>query len=342
MEENHKHIVNELVTDTGFEAWVVKGCPAGDEWGQRLASQPEMKPAVEEAAHFIASMRFAHAAPPTEQKSEVWSRLQRDIHNNRRIIPMYISRRRIAAAAAITLLMAVGLWRFVYQAPETTARYETGYGQQQTVTLADGSVITLNANSVLTVTAGDDPVYSLTGEAYFDLAKSKPGHYKTVSTQAYNIVVKGTAFNVLNRPSRQVLTHVEGEIVVNFAQPVAYLAANGQVANTSTLSIAPGRSLLYHHAHQQYLNKATNTAVEKAWLQNKLIVADMPLATLSTIIEEQYGLAMTFTANDLAQRKITGTLPTNSLSDLTLAIETALSLRITQTKKGLIVAKHVE
>jgi len=341
MQPNGQYTVDDLIADPTFEAWVRQGCPSDEPWGQRLTAQPGLKPAVDQAANFITAMRFGQPPDATQQRAEVWGVLQREIHNNRRLKPLNLYRYWWAAAAAVALLVVVGLW--LYTGNTTTKQQlATGYGQQKVFTMADGSKVTLNANSTLTVLPGANPVYLLTGEAYFDLAKSKPGHYKTVRTRGYDIVITGTAFNALNRASRQKLTLVEGQVTVQFTQEVLLAQGKSPVTKSNSLKVEPGFSLTYNADNQQYFYQLSQPNTDQAWLNNQLVVHDLPLAQLAVIIQEQYGQKMLFAADGLAQRKVSGTLPTQSLQDLTSAVATALNLQITQTKKGLVVANKVE
>jgi ferric-dicitrate binding protein FerR (iron transport regulator) len=77
--------------------------------------------------------------------------------------------------------------------------YTTGIGESQTITLADGSVIDLNANSSISHKRffwTSDKKVQLRGEAFFTVAK---GDDFTVETSKGTVAVLGTQFNIIDR-----------------------------------------------------------------------------------------------------------------------------------------------
>lgn len=111
-----------------------------------------------------------------------------------------------AAAAALAVLF----W------PAPAEVYQTAPGVRETVALADGSRVELNANSKLTVRLGRDErqVTLEFGEALFAVAKD-PARPFTVQTTQGTIRVTGTVFNVSAfNPTEQVVTVLEGSVEV--------------------------------------------------------------------------------------------------------------------------------
>jgi len=77
--------------------------------------------------------------------------------------------------------------------------YTTAIGETQTITLIDGSVINLNANSSLSQKRyfwSKDKQVTLTGEAYFTITK---GDGFRVETSKGTVEVLGTQFNIRDR-----------------------------------------------------------------------------------------------------------------------------------------------
>lgn len=104
------------------------------------------------------------------------------------------ARPHLAALAAIVVLFAVSLpWLEIW----LRADYHTAVGQTQTVPLADGSTVQLNANSAIAVDldASRRSVRLLQGEAFFEIAPDATRPF-TVNTPNATINVLGTAFNV--------------------------------------------------------------------------------------------------------------------------------------------------
>jgi transmembrane sensor len=99
-----------------------------------------------------------------------------------------------AAAAAAVLVVAGG---YALLAPQPPQVYETALGKQRTVTLADGSTVQLNTNTVIEVRfrqrARD--IRLARGEAFFEVAPDKSRPF-TVYAGAGSVQAVGTAFAV--------------------------------------------------------------------------------------------------------------------------------------------------
>ena len=89
--------------------------------------------------------------------------------------------------------------------------YSTGIGEKETIVLADGSMVDLNANSTLSHKRFfwlDNKEVILKGEGYF---KITPGTGFKVQTSRGMVTVLGTEFNILDRSTFS-LTCYEGKI----------------------------------------------------------------------------------------------------------------------------------
>jgi len=115
---------------------------------------------------------------------------------------------RLTAAAAIVIV--IGSIGFIKRAaivnmffPVQMVTVSTLANQEKTVTLADGSVATLEANSTFVYPekfTGETRDVSLKGEAFFKIAKDKE-HPFTVHSPLVNTTVVGTEFNVDDKDS---------------------------------------------------------------------------------------------------------------------------------------------
>jgi len=76
-------------------------------------------------------------------------------------------------------------------------RYETLAGEQRSITLDDGSVVSLNTRTQLEVsyTAKQRNLALITGEAYFDVAKDKQRPF-VIDVGQGTVMAVGTAFNI--------------------------------------------------------------------------------------------------------------------------------------------------
>ena len=96
----------------------------------------------------------------------------------------------------------------------------TGVGQQATVTLSDGSVVTLNTDTRLRTrpAKGRRLVYLDRGQAFFRVAKD-PLHPFIVTAAGRTVTAVGTAFDVRVDDRKFEVTVVEGKVRVQDAPP---------------------------------------------------------------------------------------------------------------------------
>ena len=134
--------------------------------------------------------------------------------------------RRRALGIAAGVLAAIGTALTVF-APWTDDRrlekYFTRIGEQETIALADGSVVMLNTGGQLVVdySGSGRRVLLERGEAYFEVAKD-PKRPFTVELGIHAVTAIGTAFNVRKDPERYQVAVIEGAVALHKAtEPVS-------------------------------------------------------------------------------------------------------------------------
>ncbi len=122
--------------------------------------------------------------------------------------------RPLQAAAAVILLACLaggGGWWWV-NLPDD---YSTGVGERRVVALADGSQLSLDSNSEVTVKYArhQRSLHLLKGQARFDVAHDRS---RPFSVQAGNqrVIATGTAFNIDLAGPKVLVTLIEGHVVV--------------------------------------------------------------------------------------------------------------------------------
>lgn len=194
--------------------------------------------------------------------------------------------RRLALAAAATLLLALGTgffaWHTLYRAPS----YATETGEQRSITLEDGSTVTLNSRSriKLRFTAAERAVELVEGQALFKVAK-QPARPFVVSTGDTRVRAVGTEFDVYRKRTGTVVTVVEGRVAVarNLdistpppprTQPSSPEA--GPRIGPGELLLAAGERLVVTEAEIE-TPKAANIANATAWTDKRLVFESTPL-----------------------------------------------------------------
>jgi transmembrane sensor len=204
----------DFIQDDSFIDWF-KGKDADNDarWEAWLNAHPEKKETVESAWRFLSTLTREDRVFTDEDTQQAWGALQQTLQltgktaGQQPILAEAENRFRIwrRMAAAVALLLLTGTVYLFVQRYNQEVRYTTGYGNTQKVTLPDGSVVTLNANSTLSF----HPRWSsqqprevwLQGEAFF-CVEEKPGGGNAkfrVHTSYLNVEVLGTQFNVKER-----------------------------------------------------------------------------------------------------------------------------------------------
>jgi transmembrane sensor len=207
------------------------------------------------------------------------------------------------AAVFVFILSVAGL--SVYIVSETNFFYKSNWvevsteaGQRSKVSLPDGSLAWINAETVLKYSPDkNERRVCLTGEAYFEVNHS-PDYPFIVETGGTKIKVLGTRFNVSHYPGSKITeaSLLSGKIEMSIDK------------GDKVIDIQPGEKVIYD-AENQALNK-TKAAVQNdiLWKQGVLIFENESFNDLITKLERYY--AVTFVYNRATFDKIhyTGTL----------------------------------
>lgn len=143
--------------------------------------------------------RWEHSAEVRELKA------LREKYEGRRPRP-----RRLLAAAALLLvgLLVYGLW--------PAASYTTSLGEQRVVQLEDGTQVSMNSDTKMTVDYGKHArrIRLEKGEALFQVSKDSQRPF-TVTAGDNRVVALGTSFLVRLQEGRTAITLIEGKVAVS-------------------------------------------------------------------------------------------------------------------------------
>ncbi len=117
----------------------------------------------------------------------------------------------LAAAAACVLAAAA----FLFWQQNRADVYRTGFGERRVVTLSDGSQITLDSRSEVTVryTADARALTLVRGQARFDVAHDIARPF-SVTADGHKVIATGTAFDVDLLGPKLFVTLLQGHVVV--------------------------------------------------------------------------------------------------------------------------------
>jgi transmembrane sensor len=187
----------------------------------------------------------------------------------------------IAASLAVAVLGASGLvgWHYWPSTPLSTQQFRTGVGEKATVTLPDGSVVTLSTDTLVRTqkNEGKRLVYLERGQAFFKVAKDRR-HPFEVHAAGRTVTALGTAFEVrVDRGFK--VTLVEGKVRVD-----APLSPRARAAGTSLLGprqvqevvMLPGAQLVA--VGDSWRLQPADVARATAWTRGQLVFVDEPLS----------------------------------------------------------------
>jgi transmembrane sensor len=208
---------------------------------------------------------------------------------------------RIAMAAAITLAVLVASWYFLL----SPQRFQTALGEQRSVVLNDGSVVTLNTSSAIKVSMVKDrrTITLLSGEALFQVAHdpSRPFEVKTGDTTVRAV---GTQFDVDRRAAGTTVTVVEGKVAV-FTAP-----ASSNDGEADSLPLAAGEQLTVAPRTKSHAIRA-NVAAATAWTQRKLIFENRPLGEVAAEFNRYNRQSIDIRSPELRSQEVTGVFQAN-------------------------------
>lgn len=232
------------------------------------------------------------------------------------------------AAAALIVLCVLG---YPVLALRLQADYMTGTGQRQNITLADGTRVSLNTDSALSVhyTPARREVELLQGEAFFQVQpdKTRPFSVLAGDTQATAL---GTAYVVSHFQQQGSVVVTEGRVEVAPRKPQNQAAAQG-VALTAGQAVDFSASSLPEAIHRIDPNNAT------AWLRGKIIFDGESLQQVVERLNRYHTGIIVLAGNDLKQRRVTGVFATKDPVHIVQSIASTLGLRITRIGDYLIV-----
>lgn len=232
----------------------------------------------------------------------------------------------MAIAAGLT---AVAILPSVLSAPSVQT-YATVKGQHQRITLADGSVIDLNADTRLTVrfTRRERQVELGEGQAIFDVAHDAARPF-TVEASGRAVRVLGTQFDVRNRGGDVTVTVARGRVQV---RPVAS-SETGQA-----FALTPGQRLAIGRTGAAELS-GVDPQETLGWRSGRLVYRATPLAEVVADLNHQFVEQIEVTDPALARMPVTGVIVLDNHAAVATRLSLMLPIRSVPSKQGLLLLR---
>lgn len=309
-------------------------------WTQLTTLYPDKKAAMEEARAWILLLNREPAYSPATGKSLLWEKIAGNIaaeeqRQRRYYRPMKLVAKWTAAAAAVLLFMAVVReWSSHGQRSYTTA-----FGKHEQVVLPDESVVTLNGNSSIYYSrswkSAKPREIWLNGEAYFEVKhvaiKNRWQQSDSFQVHVSNLAltVLGTKFNVRNRRNITEISLLEGSLRIEKNGPGAFVKI-----------LKPGDAFVYDSSKQLLQEMERKPQANKAWTANELDLDGYTLREILNVLEDNYGYSITLEAPELAQKRLSGTVPAANADDILFVIRKVFNLKISQKANHLIISQN--
>lgn len=228
-----QYVSFDFAQDASFIRWVHKSNTEDEAfWSAWINSNPERKEEVEKAITLVQQVTFKKEAVENEIEERVWSGINKSVtkddttnNSNPKRTGKIIRLASIAAVAAMAIFfLMVGIGN------DYNTITETEYAKTKTITLPDGSIVYLNADSKLSYNDenwSDNRLLNLEGEAFFEVKK---GSQFKVETEKGHITVLGTSFNVYQRSKEFKVFCKTGKVSVFAAKKSTILTPNQSVS----------------------------------------------------------------------------------------------------------------
>jgi len=255
-----------------------------------------------------------------------------------------VTRRAMAASLAAVVLGLSGLGVVHLTGgpkPLATQAFSTVLGQQATVTLPDGSTVTLNTDTkVRTVADGERRlVYLDKGQAFFRVAKDAR-HPFVVTAGGRTVTALGTAFEVRVDAAEFKVVLVEGRVRVESAHSATARAEprpGSPATSESNLPMAADMSAgsqLVASNDSDWRVMRTDVARETSWLQGQLIFDDEALGDVVAELNRYSSRKMVFADDRLARQRISGVYTPGDVQAFSLALRDAKVADIREEPDG--------
>lgn len=250
--------------------------------------------------------------------SAIWTRIETSLETEKTPVYHLFTRtgtfRWITAAAVLIIALGTFFWLFETGQPELIASSGSTISN---VTLQDGSSITLRPYSALyeVSSSTSEQVYSVEGEAYFEVV-SNPDRAFITETDQGRVIVLGTKYILQNWGSQTTVFLEEGRIRFETRDREA-----------STL-LEPGESSRI--ANDTLSEPVTaDDKIYKDWLENTLVLENQPVSTVLSEIEQHFNI--TIDSRRAPDETLGGSIRLDSVKQVLQDLSVVLGGRFEQT-----------
>ncbi len=253
----------------------------------------------------------------TSQAAGLWRRLRAILLPPRASSP--------AAWGALTCCVVLG-FALAWWLPQVRNTHSTAVGEQRTMTLAEGSVMTLDTDSKVRVDYGDTErrVLLLRGRAYFDVVSSPESPF-VVQTHAGEVKAIGTAFSVQRRP---------GGLQVILREGVVEVAAGENAAARAVETLSPGEQLTYDSQSGLTRQISENLEQQMSWVSGQLEFRGTRFADVVAEVNRYSESSIRLVSPELHSLEVNAVFKVGEMDTFVLALQSGFDLTATRRLNG--------
>jgi transmembrane sensor len=237
-------------------------------------------------------------------------------------------------ATAAAVLLVVGTLLLVQR--QTTDRYVTTVGEQRSVPLADGSVVTLNTATEIRLhfSAYHRGVELVSGQANFEVAKDASRPFVVIAGGS-EVRAVGTQFDVYKTADKVTVTLIEGKVAIKEAPVKAG-------ASTVEVSLAAGEQLSYETKTGAVRRASADIPRVSAWRARKLDFSDTPLTDAIAEANRYSRVQIELDAPELQAARISGTFEAGRSDLFVEGLQTYFQLNVDRSadRRIVLTARH--
>ena len=279
---------------------------------------------AESLAHQVAYWRLAGAWDRTERLNAIAAPMRVKTVQDQTQRGWPRAALMLAGAAAVLAVVAIG-WQTQWPIGRQIATYSTRTGEMKTVTLADGSSIDLNTNTVLSIDLrGNGRAVRLQkGEAYFQV-RHDSAHPFTVAVGDRRITDLGTKFVVRENKDRVQVSLIEGKAKLDSAIGAT---ADAVILVPGDVAVASRKSLIVSRKAAKVLSERLS------WRSGMIAFDNATLGDAASEFNRYNRVQLVITDPAVARIPIAGKFPTNGVNRFADVIEHVFGLHV-QSKGG--------
>jgi transmembrane sensor len=235
-----------------------------------------------------------------------------------------VSLRAVVAAAVVLIVVGIAtLWLTGARMPT----YATEVGELRTITLDDGSVVTLDAASRMSVsfTRTQRLIELSEGQALFRVAKD-PARPFVVNSNNTRVTVLGTQFDVNRKSNGTVVTVLEGRVSVAGPprEPLAHTLDSGPML------VSAGEQAIVTPA-QASKHRSLNPANATAWTTGLLVFDSEPLREVARAFNRQNTKHLVVADPELQELRISGVFPATAAGRIAAFLQQRFAVQVIET-----------